>query len=255
MKITHIPTRPDGGGTLEVVAETTEEVIEVAEHFRLGPRALIEAIKQPLPWHFQPPNISRDNGAYFRSTGAIRRAYIAPYFVLLGNRVGPVEVFDIDLTERWGRLRYTHYPIRIWTEGGHLHYDVVTHSADWYGKTAAEQAPEYAKSSIESHIGKYDVVPEFIETANGLFIKNPRYGKGNSTYSPAAERQDIMSIIVDHWLETKATPAQRELVKKSHALNFENHLGVSDLHNVKWSNNLRTSWTDTPVTWEEFQKL
>lgn len=257
MKITHIPTRHDGGGTFEVTAETTEEVIAVCEHFSLGAAALIEAVKQPLPWSCQPPYIATaNNGAYFRSTGTVERRWIAPYFVLLEKRVGDVGVFDMELTPRWGLLRFTHYPIRIWTEGGHLHYDVVNHASDWNGKTAAERAPEFARSAIESHLGRYDQVPEFLEAGNGLYRRNPRYGNGGGlTYSPAAGRPCIMDIVVDHWLATKATPGQRKLVQESHDLNHKNHHGVSDLHDVKGYGDLRTSWTETPITWEEFRKV
>jgi hypothetical protein len=266
---TEIEGRADHGGVFTIEATSPKDKAAVIAHFRLPeaaePLALAELIMSPEPLIHSPSPGSRDNAAWFNVTSSLPLEFTTPYYKELCKRTGyegrgilpdiPAEFFAPYLD----RMAHTHYPIKVWTEGGHLSYDTIVSCQDWNKIAAADYAPRRAAECFASKLGRREACPEFIELGNGTFRKNPAYPRINPA-QPALESHWFFGIVIDWWLLHTATPQQRELVETSGALMFANHRGVSCLHNLREYYGVRVAWDDkvripSLYTWKEFAAL
>ena len=262
-KITHTITREDGGGDMTITAFTPEDKVSLAGHFNIDTMEMVDALKTGDPWTITRQGRGRDNSSFFLCSGKIDRSYIDPYINLLEKKVGHCfggtfpSITSEFMYPRWNSLLYTHYLVDVHTEGGDLFFSTIVERGDWNHKTALQRAVQAAPDSIEDSLGEHVNNPEYIVVYNGgitgvpLYAKNPRY-PGIIKKKAAACQQWFMDILVDYWLDSVATRKQKELVATSHDLNFSNHHGVSDLHNVKGYGGLRISWNDPEIAWEKF---
>lgn len=216
MKFIHHETEPDFSGSMEFIAETPAEVVELADHFRLfdkeNPEALLayaEAIKAGVYTHVSNP--TKRN--WHRVTSALDIEFTRPYTELLNNLTGYEGEFpDGDYTDKHPRrLCHTHHTLAFGVGRGHFTFDVVISSEAWNGLTAAQYAERNVFDYVGQDVGYRRQEREFLERSNGQIYRNPDYLKRHKS-EPAVGAPWLWEILFEWWRDNHATPGQKAIL-------------------------------------------
>jgi hypothetical protein len=270
MKFEHTQARDDGAGTITVTAETSKEVIELADHFRMYDKdepeqliALAEAIKAGTLTYTSKPNAKRP---WFRCESALDYEFTQPYEDLLRKITGfdGGTLPDMDLTPFHARrLCHTHITAEARFKNGHYCYVVFIQAEDWNGKTAAERADINAEDYTQEDLGHRQHEREYIETRGGHMVRNPNYLKRHRA-RPALGCTWLWAALFNWWRMNKASAAQRAALDQCDETHKAYRLEPSYLIRssggpgyLVQSQHLVTSYADPVqlVTWENFAKL
>lgn len=217
MKFKHTPTREDGGGTLEVTAETPSEILEVISHFRIldkdKPKDVMELAK--ILSHGPPFGTIRESEKrpWFRVEDSLPRTFLEPYLRLLYSCTrwqGPFP--DMELTHRHPRrLGYTHITDSLHVKDGVLRFVVFQNAEDWYGKKADVRAQENALDYVAEDVGFRPFEQKYIHSKTGSIINNPNYLERHKA-KPGHSAPWIWDALFSWWRQNHASARQREIL-------------------------------------------
>lgn len=278
MKFIHTPTQPDGGGDLLFVAETTAEVVELVKHFRLlnkdDPESLVEIAAIITAGKLEHLDKVRENSlgkhAWYAVETTVKPDFLKPYARLLEQRTGFKGLDDIclDLTKACpDRLCHTHITDTVELRGGTLLVSGFINAQDWNGKAAVDRAFINFEDLVNEDYSTRPPVPEFVQTGNGQYSRNPRYATGyKPALQPSATCEWLFEVLFKWWFDNAASEAQRtmldnvsaltgesRLARKPWAVNSYGHLYVKDPDGTINYDGKGTMVT--AYTWEQFAKL
>lgn len=219
MKFVHHETEPDFSGSMEFIAETSAEVVELAKHFRLFDKddpaellAYAEAIKAGTYTYHSNPTKRK----WHRVTSALDVEFTRPYLELLSRLTGFEGEFpDGDYTSKHPRrLCHTHHTLAFGVEHGHFTFDVVKESGPWNGMTAADYAERCAIDYVAEDVGYRRFEREFLERGNGQIYRNPDYLKRHKA-EPAVGAPWLWEILFHWWRDNHATPGQNTILENA----------------------------------------
>ena len=249
MKFKHLPMLEDGGGNVEITAETGDEVQVLTKHFNLfctkscdaqgRLRALQEEAKAletgtyTVTEMHKPSPPAREPRAWYDVEGDLggdfpklwgrgdSEGFMDPYRRVLKQLGYDGPLPDLDLTP-WlldERLKATRILVGAWIKDGVFYYRAYDDASPWNDKTAAEYAAHKVWDHLAEEIGTRRHEPEFIPVSGGGLMKhNPDYMKRHRP-QPAVGSDWLLNALMGWWRINKASPRQQEILRLSDELN------------------------------------
>lgn len=219
MKFTHINIGEDGGGDMNVTAETDAETIEIIQHFRVlkldtveGAKQLVEAINSPCYCY----TAKSDKRKWYHCKSALDVDSTRPYKELL-ERITGFEtsnlIPDTDLTHLHPRrLCHTHITDRLFVDKEHICYECFDESEEWMGEAAAARADKNTYDYVKEDFGFRRFEREYKACGNGMYTPNPDYARKRHAASPGLGAPWFWKWLFTWWRENHATQAQHRVL-------------------------------------------
>ncbi|HVL15822.1 MAG TPA: hypothetical protein VM529_24840 [Gemmata sp.] len=270
MRYEFTETAPDFSGTITVTAETSPEVLELADHFRMfdktKPADLMDLARAMQAGTLTYASNPQSKRRWFRVEAALDHEYTKPYTDLLRRVTGAdLDHFpDMDLTPfHPRRLCHTHITAACTMEHGHYCYDVLIQAEDWNGKDAFTRAQINAQDYAEEDLGHRPFEREYVEGRNGVLMRNPNYLKRHRA-KPTTGAPWLWAALFNWWRATHATPGQAAALALCDATHAKHRLEPDYLIRSSGGpagligyGGIITSFNEpvARVSWEEFAKL
>jgi hypothetical protein len=210
---------------LHVTAETTAEVMEVWQHYRLAqtPESIISMAAAVQAGTYEHVSVAKVARPWFDVDVYLDRS-LKPYQDLLKRLTGydgPLP--DMGLTAKHPhRLCYTRITNSVEIKDGMIHSHVYMQAEDWNKRDAATNAQINADDYEMEYFGKRHHEPEYIHDRQGNPRHNPNYLQRNRA-KPGLGCPWLWDVIFGWWRETHASERQRELLAGVDALDSGRH--------------------------------
>lgn len=201
------------GGELTIKAETAVEVESLIKHFRLFSdvsdvetlKARIAALESSTLAHV----IKSDKRPVYEVNGCLEYDFTEPYKKWALRDFGFDGVFpDLEIPRKWDGLIHTNYQSRLYTESEHICFNAYVSAKPWNKKEAQVYAESLVTDYIGEEFGTRRNEPEFIQSRNGHYVKNPNYLRRHRP-TPAASNARLKRAFFQWWLATHANAAQK----------------------------------------------
>lgn len=208
-----------------VTAETREEVLHINRVFSIyeasNPDDLIKLAEaltagtlttkshsEKRPWHLVHVSVDGDE------CKELIDIYIRTFKRLTGCEI-PLLHRSASLTVEPLRVCFTGIYQNLRFEEGCLKAEVLMQSEPWNGMTSQQYAAHKATSYVLERIAERPVPPEFIQSGNGSFYRNPDYGTGRKLpLKPALTSSELWAAMWNWWVDNHANDAQKDVIDK-----------------------------------------
>lgn len=207
---------------LRIDAETPREAAEIVAHFRLDVVEHTGSIMRGDLSYLDTPG-KRDNRSWFFVACTVGPEFVAPYMAKLQavtGYSGPIPTLS-NAPKYPGsgssvNLCHTHIvTVAELTPYGYA-FQGFQCASDWNNRTARENAELYFSDYARENLGARKFEPEYIKARNNHLVRNPNYLKRHAPH-PEMTSKTLWACLVQWWLETNATDAQREVYATSEA--------------------------------------
>jgi hypothetical protein len=249
------------GKGLQITAENPAEVRTVIQHFKLDPFEYVEGIGTGSLVYVEKASGYQGTAEWHALTASLGPEWLAPYMDRL-QRVtgyaGPIPTLELAATD-WQPsgwlLSHTHHVDRasISPEGAQVHgYKMA---GEWNGRTAAQYAVQLFVEYVRKDIGDEKREPEYIRLGNGLLKENPNYLKRHAPHA-ALTNSRLFGALVQWWMDTHATPGQRETLEKAFAT-YKTVCKTASLGEwlIREYSGYRLTWESGVISFEQFKGL
>lgn len=204
------------GGKLEVKAESSVDVEQMIDHFRLFNdltnvetlKARIAALESGKLSH----TIESDKRPVYAVECCLDHDFTLPYKDWAKDNFGYDGTFpNLNIPRKWNGLIHTNYQNKLHIEHEHICVEAFISAQPWNGKDAQDYAESLVKRYLSDEFGQTYHEPEFIHTAGGQYKKNPNYLKTHAP-KPAATNPRLKKAFFKWWLECCANEAQKIIV-------------------------------------------
>jgi len=210
------------GGKLTITANGAAEVLALIDHFQLfqdtsnieSLQARIAAMQSETLSHV----IYSEKRPVYEIDSALDYEFTKPYCDWALRCFGYDGQFpNLEIPRRWKGLIHTNYQARLYTSNQHICFLTYVQSQPWNNMDANTYAERCAHDLIGEEFGTRYREPEFKQTRNGQYVKNPDYLKRHIP-KPAATNSRLKVAFFDWWLENVANDAQKTIVAGNKAI-------------------------------------
>jgi hypothetical protein len=194
-------------------------------------------------------------GGWWRST--VTTDYLKPYWEAMKQRYG-ADPFDVDLTPAAHIVTHTHIVERLWADAGVTRFTSVFEHFNYQGKVfpdqqaAEDKATRDARTDVANILGHWHHVPEFIERCNGMYVRNPAWGRNASTYDPGLDNEKVWALLSETWLARHGTQGQKDMLARYSYVYGPGEKSWACTRNYE---GFHVDNYNKHVTWKEFQAL
>jgi hypothetical protein len=213
--------------SVTIIPETVTERVDLANVAGLKPTDPnyldLYTGKTPSITPLAHRSSTEGGGGWMRHT--VTTDYLTPYWERLVRQFGATPV-DLDfgpVLDAAGRIGHTYLAeslvysaetkLTTWTSV----FELFPYIGERFPDQAAilARADREAREDIANFLGASVYPREYIEVGNGLFKKNPDWGRARITYRPGVENSNVWKFMCDWWRQTQATPGQLALLERA----------------------------------------
>jgi hypothetical protein len=202
-------------GTLQIVAESGAESLEIVNHYKIDPLKNLQEIAAGSLAHTDKPS-GRDNPQWFEVSRHVDPAFFAPYAALLQRWTGFADIIpEIDAPKYPGgycvNLCHTHIVERATMSADGFTFWGYCTGSEWNGNDPETYANRKFAEYVAAAVGHVKQEREFIELNNGLLKRNPNYMRRHAP-EPRATSAVVFEALLQWWLASHATEGQKQIV-------------------------------------------